>query len=131
MGCSDSEEGRMELPVLLPKSLAENPLGLCSRFTTMLSRNFAFLGTIRTTNTRSGCFITGHSSINPTVLWHYSFRISLDQQFGRGGPRRLVSQAWRAATRQLLKTADKPVLQHNPIISPRNASDGERPPSRI
>jgi len=48
-----------------------------------------------------------------------------------GGPRRLVSHGWRAATWQLLKTADKPVLQHKPIISPRNASDSERPPSRI
>jgi len=37
----------------------------------------------------------------------------------------MVSQAWRAATQQLLKTADKPVLQHKPIISPRNVPDGE------
>src|SRR5256886_6876210 len=57
--------------------------GSPSRFTTMLSRNFDFLETIRTGNTRSGCFITGHSSINRTVLWHYSFKISPDRKSGK------------------------------------------------
>src|SRR6059036_360338 len=45
-----------------------------------------------------------------------------------GGPRRRVSHALRATTWQLLKTADKPVLQHKPIISPRKLfRQGETP----
>src|SRR5436190_22384201 len=50
---------------------------------------------------------------------------------GEGGPRRLVWHDWRAATRQLMKTADKPVLQHKPIISRRTVPDGKTTPSRI
>src|SRR5437764_15480396 len=42
-----------------------------------------------------------------------------------GGPRRLVSHAWRAATRQLLKTADQPILREKSDISPRNVPDSE------
>src|SRR5207247_2216630 len=45
-----------------------------------------------------------------------------------GGPRRRVSHAWRAATQQLLKNADQPVLRDKPIISPRNVPDGETTP---
>jgi len=44
------------------------------------------------------------------------------------GPRRRVSHAWRAATQQLLKNADQPVLRDKPIISPGNGSDGETSP---
>ena len=36
-----------------------------------------------------------------------------------------------AATRQLLKTANKPVPRDKPEFSPRNGSDGERSPLRI
>src|SRR5438046_10520438 len=42
---------------------------------------------------------------------------------GEGCPRRPVSHDWRAATRQLLNTADTPVLQHKPIFSPRTGRD--------
>src|SRR5438034_6750839 len=48
-----------------------------------------------------------------------------------GGPRRLVSHAWRAATQQLLKRADKPVLRDKQIFSPRKVSDGGTTPPRI
>ena len=40
-----------------------------------------------------------------------------------GGPRRLVSHAWRPATRQLLKTADKPVLRDKQINSLKTVPD--------
>src|SRR5207249_6697511 len=45
-----------------------------------------------------------------------------------GGPRRLVSHARRAATQQLLKNADQPVLREKSDISPRNVPDNETTP---
>src|SRR5207247_9090554 len=45
-----------------------------------------------------------------------------------GGPTRRVSHAWRPATRQLRKTADKPVLRDTPIHLAQTSSRQRRTP---
>ena len=100
-------EKTLPLPPLLPSTVTKP----------ITSREISNVLTLATQNT----------SFMRVQIWKIA-QNKLRSAIREGGPRRLVSHAWRAATRQLLKTADQPILREKSDISPRNVPDNETTP---
>src|SRR6266571_7514332 len=83
--------------------------------------------TVTRRKSRKQLILTTQSSSGKAPTWKIA-KNKPGSAIREGGPRRLVSHAWRAATRQLLKNAKQPVLRDKRTISPRNGSDCQRTP---